>query len=42
VKRVRWIDQVSEVELIYYLSNQRGEEVERFVQSFDMRWFLKS
>jgi SAM-dependent methyltransferase len=41
VKRVRWMDQVSEVELIYYLSNELGEDDQRFVQSFDMRWFLK-
>ncbi|MFN2572583.1 MAG: trans-aconitate 2-methyltransferase [Gemmatimonadales bacterium] len=34
VVRVRWVDQVSEVELIYYVGN------ERHVQAFDMRWYL--
>jgi SAM-dependent methyltransferase len=34
VARVRWVDQVSEVELVYYVDG------ERFVQAFDMRWFL--
>jgi SAM-dependent methyltransferase len=37
VPRVRWIDQVSEVELIYYL--RTGPEVERIVQAFEMRWY---
>ena len=39
---VRWIDQVSEIELIYYISGKRGEPVERRVMSFDMRWFLRA
>jgi len=34
VTRVRWLDQVSETELIYYVSGQR------FVQAFEMRWYL--
>ncbi len=34
VKRVRWLDQVSEIELTYYVSG------EAFVQAFDMRWYL--
>ncbi|HMJ59843.1 MAG TPA: class I SAM-dependent methyltransferase [Gemmatimonadales bacterium] len=34
VARVRWLDQVSEIELVYYLSGQR------YVQAFDMRWYL--
>jgi len=34
VKRVRWLEQVSETELIYYVSGQR------YVQAFDMRWYL--
>ena len=42
VARVRWIDQVSEIELIYYVSGKAGEPVERHVQSFDMRWFLRA
>ncbi|HEV7837067.1 MAG TPA: class I SAM-dependent methyltransferase [Gemmatimonadaceae bacterium] len=40
VARVRWIDQVSEVELVYYISREAGAPIERRVQSFDMRWFL--
>jgi len=34
VTRVRWLDQVSEVELSYYVAAQR------FVQAFEMRWYL--
>jgi SAM-dependent methyltransferase len=42
VARVRWIDQVSEIELIYYISSEPGGREERHVQSFDMRWFLRA
>jgi len=42
VARVRWIDQVSEIELIYYITPESGGPVERHVQSFDMRWFLSA
>jgi SAM-dependent methyltransferase len=42
VARVRWIDQVSEIELIYYISSNSGKKVQRLVQSFDMRWFLRA
>jgi len=42
IARVRWADQVSEVEMIYYVSNRRGEEIERLVQGFGMRWYLKA
>jgi SAM-dependent methyltransferase len=42
VSRVRWIDQVSEIELIYYISSDSGKKVQRQVQSFDMRWFLRA
>ena len=34
VARVRWMDQVSEAELIYYVDGTR------FVQAFEMRWYL--
>lgn len=34
VTRVRWVDQVSETELIYYVGDKR------YVQAFDMRWYL--
>lgn len=41
VARVRWIDQVSEIELVYYISGPAGA-TERRVQPFDMRWFLRA
>ena len=41
VARVRLIDQVSEVELIYYVSDGTGT-VQRYVQAFEMRWFLRA
>jgi SAM-dependent methyltransferase len=34
VARVRWVDQVSESELIYYVAGKR------YVQAFEMRWYL--
>jgi len=34
VAKVRWVDQVSEAELIYYVDGRR------YVQAFDMRWYL--
>ena len=34
VTRVRWVDQVSETELIYYVGGKR------YIQAFDMRWYL--
>lgn len=34
IARVRWVDQVSESELIYYVDGRR------YVQAFEMRWFL--
>jgi len=36
VTRVRWLDQVSEIELVYYVSGQR------YVQAFEMRWYLQA
>jgi hypothetical protein len=39
---VRWIDQVSEIELVYYISKAPGGPVDRQVMSFDMRWFLRA
>ena len=42
VSRVRWIDQVSEIELIYYISGAAGGTPERHRQSFEMRWFLRA
>lgn len=40
VLRVRWLDQVSDVELAYYL--RRGTAVERAVQRFEMRWYQRA
>jgi SAM-dependent methyltransferase len=40
VPRVRWTEQVSETELIYYLSD--GLKQTRYVQTFDMRWYLRA
>jgi SAM-dependent methyltransferase len=39
IPRVRWIDQVSETELIYYVADTADAEPQRVVQAFDMRWF---
>jgi len=36
VTQVRWLDQVSEIELSYYVAAQR------FVQAFEMRWYLRT
>jgi 2-polyprenyl-3-methyl-5-hydroxy-6-metoxy-1,4-benzoquinol methylase len=36
VARVRWMDQVSEAELIYYVDGTR------YVQAFEMRWYLSA
>lgn len=38
VPRVRWVDQTSEIEIIYYLRD--GNDVSRTVQAFDMRWYV--
>jgi SAM-dependent methyltransferase len=40
VLRVRWVQQVSDIELIYYL--RTGDQVERIVQAFEMRWYTAS
>jgi SAM-dependent methyltransferase len=37
VPRVRWVEQLSEVELIYYV--RTGDSTRRFVQSVAMRWY---
>ena len=36
IARVRWVEQTSEIELIYYVGDQR------YVQAFEMRWFLRA
>jgi SAM-dependent methyltransferase len=42
IERVRWIDQVSESELIYYVAPNRDAQPERFVQRFEMRWYQRA
>jgi hypothetical protein len=39
---VRWTEQVSETELIYYVTEPGESEPRRFVQRFDMRWYLRA
>jgi SAM-dependent methyltransferase len=40
VTAVHWVDQVSDIELIYYV--RRGDHTERIVQAFRMRFFTPS
>ena len=42
VVRVRWIAQISDVELIYYVSRRGGGNAERHVQPLEMRWYLSA
>jgi SAM-dependent methyltransferase len=42
IVRVRWVEQVSEVELIYYISDSSGGTPKRHVQAFEMRWYLRA
>lgn len=42
VLRVRWVDQVSETEIIYYVAPRVGEPELRHVQAFEMRWYLRA
>lgn len=42
VVRVRWVEQVSEIELIYYVSPTSGAPAQRYVQAFEMRWYLRA
>lgn len=39
ISKVRFLDQVNEVELVYYV--RTGMSVERVVQAFEMRWYTK-
>ena len=41
VPRVRWVEQVSEIEIAYDVTESTGE-TRRVVQAFDMRWFLRA
>ena len=40
IPRVHWVRQVNDVELIYYIRS--GDEVERVVHKFEMRWYTAS
>jgi SAM-dependent methyltransferase len=40
VTRVRWIEQISEIELIYHV--RTGSAIERVVHAFPMRWYTPS
>jgi SAM-dependent methyltransferase len=42
IPRVRWTDQVSEIELAYYIADRPGAPERRYVQAFDMRWFVRA
>lgn len=42
ITRVRWLDQVNETDLIYYVSDGPGTPEKRYVHHFDMRWYLKA
>jgi SAM-dependent methyltransferase len=42
VARVRWTDQVNEAELVYYVSPSSGAPAVRYVQAFQMRWYLQA
>jgi SAM-dependent methyltransferase len=42
VARVRWVEQVSEIEIAYYVSPSPHEAERRFLQAFDMRWYLRA
>jgi SAM-dependent methyltransferase len=42
IARVRWTEQVSETELIYYVSPTPGAPPVRHVQAFEMRWYQRA
>ena len=42
IRKVRWTEQVSETELIYYLAPHLAGAESRHVQAFDMRWYLRA
>jgi SAM-dependent methyltransferase len=41
VAAVHFVEQISDIEIIYYLTNLEGH-VDRIVQSFAMRWYVRS
>jgi SAM-dependent methyltransferase len=40
IPNVRWLDQVSEIELIYYVT-EPGKVTDRFVQALELRWYTR-
>ena len=42
IPRVRWVEQLSETEIIYYVAERAGAPPARYVQAFDMRWYLRA
>lgn len=42
IARVHWGAQTSDSELIYYVSPRPRAPAERFVQAFEMRWYLRA
>jgi SAM-dependent methyltransferase len=42
ITSVRWIEQVNEVELLYYVRLAPGVGPERYVHGFSMRWYLRA
>ena len=42
IPRVRWTEQVSDTELIYYVAPRPGAPPERHVQAFPMRWYMRA
>ena len=42
VKRVRWVDQVSEVEIVYFVAERPGAPAREHRQAFEMRWYTPS
>ncbi len=41
VPNVRWLDQVSEIELIYYVT-EPGKVTKRYVQGLELRWYTRA
>jgi SAM-dependent methyltransferase len=42
VTKVRWLDQVNEIELAYHVAPAPGAPATRYVQAFEMRWYLRA
>jgi SAM-dependent methyltransferase len=42
IPRVNYVDQLSETELIYYITAAGQAEPQRYVQRFDMKWYLRA